>query len=44
MLPCPISVGGGTPFLPDGVRVPLELLAKREFGGGEGYLRYAVSL
>ena len=44
MLIRPIIVGGGTTFLPDGVRVPLELLAKREFGGGEVYLRYAVSL
>ena len=44
MLICPIIVGGGTPFLPDGVRVPLELLAKREFGNGVVSLRYAVSL
>ena len=36
MLVCPIIVGGGTPFLPDGVRVPLEPLAKREFGGWSG--------
>ena len=39
----PIVVGGGTPALPDGVRVPLELLAQRRFGNGVVYLRYAAS-
>jgi dihydrofolate reductase len=36
----PIVVGGGTPALPDGVRVELELLAERRFGNGVEYLRY----
>jgi dihydrofolate reductase len=36
----PIVVGGGTPALPDGVRVDLELLTERRFGNGVVYLRY----
>jgi dihydrofolate reductase len=36
----PIIVGGGTPALPDGVRIPLELLDERRFGAGVVYLRY----
>ena len=39
----PIVVGGGTPALPDGVRVPLELLDERRFGNGVVYVRYAAS-
>ena len=38
----PIAVGGGTHWLPRGVRVPLELLDERRFGGGTVYLRYAA--
>jgi dihydrofolate reductase len=36
----PILVGGGKASLPDGVRVPLELLEERRFGNGVVYLRY----
>jgi dihydrofolate reductase len=36
----PILVGGGTPSLPDNVRVELELLDERRFRGGVVYLRY----
>ena len=36
----PIIVGGGIPWLPDGVRVKLELLDERRFGSGVVYLRY----
>jgi dihydrofolate reductase len=36
----PIVVGGGKRFLPDGVRLKLELLAERRFGNGMVYLRY----
>ena len=36
----PISVGGGKPALPDGVRLDLELLEERRFGNGTVYLRY----
>jgi dihydrofolate reductase len=36
----PIVVGGGNPWLPDGVRVQLELLDERRFGSGVVYLRY----
>jgi dihydrofolate reductase len=38
----PIIVGGGNPSLPDGVRVPLELLNERRFGNGVVYLRYGT--
>jgi dihydrofolate reductase len=36
----PIVVGGGTPALPDHVRVTLELVDERRFGGGEVHLHY----
>jgi dihydrofolate reductase len=36
----PIVVGGGTPSLPDKVRVKLELLDERRFGSGVVFLRY----
>ena len=38
----PVVVGGGTHFLPKGLRVRLELLDERRFGNGVVYLRYAV--
>jgi len=38
----PIIVGGGNAWLPDGVRVKLELLDERRFGGGVVYLRYGT--
>ncbi|WP_042426191.1 dihydrofolate reductase family protein [Streptacidiphilus anmyonensis] len=38
----PVSVGGGKPALPRGVRLRLELLAERPFHGGVFHLRYAV--
>ena len=36
----PIIVGGGNAALPDGVRVPLELVEERRLGTGVAYLRY----
>jgi dihydrofolate reductase len=36
----PVIVGGGTRFLPDGLRVDLELAAERRFGNGTVYLHY----
>ena len=36
----PIAVGGGKRFLPDDVRVELELLGERRFGNGMVYLHY----
>jgi dihydrofolate reductase len=36
----PIIVGGGTPWLPDGVRMKLELLDERRFVSGVVYLQY----
>jgi dihydrofolate reductase len=38
----PIVVGGGKRFLPDDVRLPLELLDERRFGKGTVYLRYRM--
>ena len=38
----PVAVGGGTPALPTGTRVDLELLDERRFGNGVVYLRYRV--
>jgi dihydrofolate reductase len=39
----PVAVGGGNRFLPDGLRVDLELLHERRFGNGVVYLRYGVA-
>jgi riboflavin biosynthesis pyrimidine reductase len=39
---CPAIVGGGTRFLPDGVRLDLELREERRFDNGVVFLRYAV--
>jgi dihydrofolate reductase len=36
----PILVGGGTESLPDGVRVPLELMDEHRFRNGTAFLRY----
>jgi riboflavin biosynthesis pyrimidine reductase len=36
----PVVVGGGTRCLPDGRRLPLELLEELRFGNGMVYLRY----
>lgn len=38
----PVVVGGGQRFLPDGIRLALELLDERRFANGVVYLRYAV--
>jgi dihydrofolate reductase len=38
----PVLVGGGTRFLPDGIRLDLTLLEERRFPGGGVLLRYAV--
>jgi dihydrofolate reductase len=42
LLLSPIAVGGGTPALPHGARLHLELLDERRFSGGVVYLRYAA--
>ncbi len=42
MLVVPVVVGGGTAFLPEGLRLDLELLDERRFANGTVYLRYAV--
>jgi dihydrofolate reductase len=39
----PIVVGGGNAALPDGFRVPLELLDEHRFANGVVYVRYATS-
>jgi dihydrofolate reductase len=38
----PVVVGAGTPWLPDAVRVDLELLHERRFDNGVVYLSYRV--
>jgi dihydrofolate reductase len=38
----PVVVGGGTPALPDGVSLDLELLDQRRFGNGVVFLGYRV--
>jgi dihydrofolate reductase len=38
----PIVVGGGTRWLPEGVRIELELGDGRRFGGGVVFLRYGT--
>jgi len=38
----PVVVGGGTPFLPDDVRLDLTLVEERRFGNGTVYLQYDV--
>ena len=37
----PLAVGGGKPFFPAGVQVPLELVECRPFDSGVVWLRYA---
>ncbi len=39
----PIVVGSGKPFLPNNVRLTLELLDERRFGNGVVHLRYRTS-
>jgi dihydrofolate reductase len=36
----PIAVGGGTPFLPAGVKLELDLVDERRFAGGVVHLHY----
>ncbi|RAG80388.1 deaminase [Streptacidiphilus pinicola] len=38
----PISVGGGKPALPRGLRLPLELVGERRFGSGVVQLHYVT--
>jgi dihydrofolate reductase len=38
----PVVVGGGTAFLPDGLRLDLELVDERRFGNGVVHLAYRV--
>ena len=39
---CPVVVGGGKRFFPEGVRLELKLLGERRFGSGVALLRYSV--
>ncbi|MGN8245942.1 dihydrofolate reductase family protein [Cellulomonas soli] len=43
LLLCPVSVGGGKPALPRGMRLGLELLDEDRFDNGVVYVRHAVS-
>jgi dihydrofolate reductase len=38
----PVVVGGGTPWLPEGLRLRLQLLDEHRFASGMSYLRYSV--
>ena len=38
----PVSVGGGKKFLPDNIRLEMELLEDQRFGSGVVFLRYQV--
>lgn len=38
----PVVVGGGTPALPSGIRLPLSLVDSRRFSNGTTFARYAV--
>jgi hypothetical protein len=38
----PVVVGGGTRFLPDGVRLDLELATEHRFGNGVVHLGYRL--
>jgi dihydrofolate reductase len=38
----PVIVGGGTPALPRGLNIDLELLATRTFDNGAAYMHYSV--
>ena len=42
MIVCPVVVGGGKRFFPDGVRLALELVEERRFHNGVLVLRFAV--
>jgi len=39
---CPVILGGGKGYFPQGVRLDLELVEERRFRNGEIFLRYAV--
>jgi dihydrofolate reductase len=38
----PVIVGGGTPYLPNGVRLDLDLVSQRRFGNGVVHLHYSA--
>ena len=38
----PYVAGGGTQFLPDGLRLPLDLLDERRFASGAVHLRFSI--
>ncbi len=42
LIQCPIIVGGGKRFFPEGLRLNLELIDQKQFPSGVVFLRYAV--
>ena len=43
LLTVPVVLGGGKPWFPEGVRLPLRLLETRRFANGVVYLRYRLN-
>ena len=43
LLTVPVVLGGGKPWLPTGVKVPIHLVETRRFANGVVYLRYGVN-
>jgi dihydrofolate reductase len=44
LIVCPVLVGGGKRFFPDGVRLDLDLIEERRFQSGVVALRYGARL
>ena len=42
MFVCPVVVGGGKRYYPDGIRIDLQLIDERPFSSGVVWLSYAV--
>jgi dihydrofolate reductase len=42
MIVCPVVVGGGKRFFPDGVRLNLGLIEERQFANGVVVMKYTV--
>lgn len=43
LLVCPVSIGGGLRYLPDGLRLDLRLVGEHRFSAGVVQLKYAIT-